>query len=144
LRAEGEQFFVHLEAYFESEWEIALSEVGVVTGRCDWHFKSHPKGDLVFIRKPNIFHPCTHHFWTSPRLMLLFRRPQRVPSLVPGMASIVDGRGSAERSRSEKGVELDGAVFQIVDPSLAAKILIAGGAEYVSTSPGHWLARYIR
>lgn len=77
---------------------------------------------------------------TRPTMLLLFRRPQRVPALraIAAVAPNVELPFGWRESRSPKGANVDGVLVRAVDASDAVSRLVQAGAT-LADDPSQWL-----
>jgi hypothetical protein len=118
-------------------WNLNIADVAVVATEPS---SSDDTGDdWVFEEPVNIPFAATTSPNVNPNLELLFKKPQRIPSLrVSGAQSI--GLPYLQ-SRSSAGVHIDGLDLRAEDPVAAVETLAAAGMERVDRTSA-WLRRH--
>jgi hypothetical protein len=114
-------------------WDIPVGEVVVA----DTTYVSYgdPQQGWVFRDPPRIPYAATATSRKSPNLLLLFRRPQRIPPLRVGGAMTL---GLPYRASRSPGVDVDGVNLRAAKPRDAIGALAAAGVTRVER-PTEWL-----
>lgn len=120
-------------------WNVNAADVAVVDTEPS---SSDDSGDdWVFEEPVNIPYAATTSSNVNPNLELLFKTPQRIPSLrMFGAQSI---GLSYFQSRSAAGIQIDGLDLRAEDQVAAVETLAAAGVERVDRT-GAWLRRHRR
>ena len=122
-----------------SVWNLNAADVAVVdtepsssddTGD-DWVFENPVMIPFAVTTSQNV----------NPNLELLFKTPQRIPSLRVFGAQTIEL--SYFQSRSAAGIQIDGLDLRAEDPVAAVETLAAAGVERVDRT-GAWLRRHRR
>ena len=115
-------------------WTLQVADVAVVDSEPS---SSDDSGDDWVFEEPVIIpYAVTTSPNVNPNLELLFKTPQRIPSLrVFGAQSI---ELSYIQSRSAAGIQIDGLDLRAEDPLAAVEALTAAGMERVDRT-GAWL-----
>jgi hypothetical protein len=139
IELDGPVMRVRLPGIFggRNVWTLNIADVAVVATEPS---SSDDTGDdWVFEEPVNIPFAATTSPNVNPNLELLFKSPQRIPSLrVSGAQSI--GLPYFQ-SRSAAGVQIDGLGLRAEDPAAAVQTLAAAGMERVDRT-GAWLRRH--
>jgi len=139
IELDGPVMRVRLPGIFggRNVWTLNVADVAVVATEPS---SSDDTGDdWVFEEPVNIPFAATTSPNVNPNLELLFKTPQRIPSLrVFGAQSI--GLPYFQ-SRSAAGLRIDGLDLRAEDPVVAVETLAAAGMERVDRT-GAWLRRH--
>ena len=120
-------------------WNLNVADVAVV---CTEPSSSDDTGDDWVFEEPVIIpFAATTSQNVNPNLELLFKTPQRIPSLRVFGAQTIGL--SYFQSRSAAGVQIDGLDLRAEDPVAAVATLAAAGMERVDRT-GAWLRRHRR
>lgn len=118
-------------------WNLNAADVAVVDTEPS---NSDDTGDdWVFEEPVNIPYAATTTSNVNPNLELLFKTPQRIPSLRFFGAQNIEL--SYLQSRSAAGIQIDGLDLRAKDPKAAVETLTGGGLERVDRT-GAWLRRH--
>ena len=130
-----------LPSYFgRRRWDIPVKDIAVVD-LLDPAYAEDAERDLPEIEGVSVPYIVTTGPYTTPTLMLLFARPQRVPPLrlATALAPNIEMPWGYRSSRSERGDHADGITLRAVDSVTASEMLARAGATR-ATKPLTWLA----
>lgn len=141
LEIDGRYLKVVLPVYFgEQVWEVPLANVLV----CDLtqEIKDYEPPDLLFDPALKIPYLFTTGMLTAPTLELLFREPERVPTLrwTAALAPNNSLPFTRRQSKSEDGARVDGVLLRMQDNTTALAALVGAGVEQTQ-QPLTWLIR---
>jgi hypothetical protein len=120
-------------------WSLNIRDVAVVDTEPSTGAGDDPVDDWVFEEPVNIPYAVTTSPNVDPNLELLFRTPQRIPSL--GVLGAKTIELSYFESRSADGILIDGLDLRARDPEAAVETLAAAGLERVDGT-GAWLREH--
>lgn len=139
MELDGSSVRLRIPSIFGEVWNLNAADVVVVA---DQSANRDDSGDdWVFEAPVNIPYAATTHLAFKPNLMLLFKTPQRIPSLRFFGAQTIGL--SQPDSRSAAGIHIDGLELRARDPHDAVETLAAAGLERVDR-PNAWLRDHRR
>ena len=135
IELDGSEIRLRLPGIFGRKvWNLNVVDVAVVDDELsscgdsgdDWVVEEPVKIPYAVTTSPNV----------NPNLELLFRTPQRIPSL--GVLGAKTIELSYFGSRSAAGIRVDGLDLRAQDPQAAVRSLVAAGVQRVDAT-GAWL-----
>jgi hypothetical protein len=138
MELDGSSVRLRIPSIFGEVWNLNAADVVVADQSTN---RDDSGDDWVFEAPVNIPYAATTHPAFKPNLMLLFKTPQRIPSLRFFGAQTIGL--SQPDSRSAAGIHIDGLELRARDPHDAVETLAAAGLERVDR-PNAWLRDHRR